>query len=497
MRYLIVIALFCMTSLSHAGVTQSKLELEKQIQDRVAAVMKGLDESAIISVKIKLRKIKAQSMGFSPNTEVVPLEDGNGLGEDGIENINIRVLTAKTEIPDWTKKEIDLVAQLDKVPIKVEFITKEVAKTQESPNALISKVDELMSSMGIIVQSVKFGFFGFLLLVFFSAAFIVWSVRSLSARFENSFGKLFDEKIVPNMNAKSQAKPIESQQKKEQVSASVNDSAQANETISGLPTPSVLSLFTDCYWTENDGYAHFLWSRLTVNQREELLKNWTLDSSYFNYLMEVPETSLSYHLNPFYLNSKPQFETINQVHLYELLEKTEKLVSELSPMRWESLSMPLIKRVELSSFRNQERSLSAVPTINKKSEKRALETKLRITSVSLEDEEVIWKNPSLVPVSLRSEIPTLIWLALAQDSERKKVLNDLDARQLAEAWVGPLEVLAILESDLAPKKLEMVKYFSTSSEPSRDSDSFKYLHQMSVTLKVQPTEVVEPSKAAS
>ncbi|HMN67249.1 MAG TPA: hypothetical protein PKC28_01800 [Bdellovibrionales bacterium] len=72
---------------------------------------------------------------------------------------------------------------------------------------------------------------------------------------------------------------------------------------------------------------------------------------------------------------------------------------------------------------------------------------------------------------------SLVWLALAPVVHREKILSEIDARQLAEAWIGPEPVLAALKEVLSPKKAEMLAHFLSSSAPDRDNATFGYLFE--------------------
>ena len=51
-------------------------------------------------------------------------------------------------------------------------------------------------------------------------------------------------------------------------------------------------------------------------------------------------------------------------------------------------------------------------------------------------------------------------------------MSELDARQLAEAWTAPEEVLALLRESVPDKKFEMVEHFQKEIEADRCSEAF-------------------------
>ena len=95
--------------------------------------------------------------------------------------------------------------------------------------------------------------------------------------------------------------------------------------------------------------------------------------------------------------------------------------------------------------------------------------------LSFNDEAAIFNNPEMVPDTLRSHVKTLAWLALKSPEEIKAVLSQFDTRSLAEAWVGPEEVLKALEAHLPEKKLKLLLVYKEKSNPSRNNDVYQLL----------------------
>jgi hypothetical protein len=80
-----------------------------------------------------------------------------------------------------------------------------------------------------------------------------------------------------------------------------------------------------------------------------------------------------------------------------------------------------------------------------------------------------------VPVALRENIQTLVWLAQKDDAFIQKTLSRYDARSLASAWVGPEAVLKKLEAQLPEKKLKLLLNYREKTIPSRHSDAYASL----------------------
>ncbi|MNL84237.1 hypothetical protein D3C87_2121440 [compost metagenome] len=70
-----------------------------------------------------------------------------------------------------------------------------------------------------------------------------------------------------------------------------------------------------------------------------------------------------------------------------------------------------------------------------------------------------------------------MWLCQKPATHVSEVLARFDARTLAEAWIGPTEVLQSLESHLPEKKLKLLNNYRQKTAPSRHSPVFSALVQ--------------------
>jgi hypothetical protein len=106
---------------------------------------------------------------------------------------------------------------------------------------------------------------------------------------------------------------------------------------------------------------------------------------------------------------------------------------------------------------------------------RVLQVKPSWGDVTGSDEVVLYENPEMVPVQMRKHVRSLVWLAQKDAEYVKQVLAKYDARSLAEAWIGPDEVLKSLETGLPEKKLRLLQTYRAKLALSRDSDIFQVL----------------------
>lgn len=97
-----------------------------------------------------------------------------------------------------------------------------------------------------------------------------------------------------------------------------------NEVIDQLSSESLVALLSDCYWCELDTYAAYIWLKLSVNTKKEVLGLWEFMSEYVNYISQLEPTIQSYHKDPYYLTPL-DFKNYNNNQIRELISKNKTL----------------------------------------------------------------------------------------------------------------------------------------------------------------------------
>lgn len=490
MLLLFTIVAFAAVNSALASVTGRRVELENQIQQRVFAIVQRADPLAIVQVQIKLKKVQSNIPMFGLDASVTPVEYDGALGSSSIDNVDVRILTQVEKVPDWIRSEVEKAVGLSEVKLNIQY--EKAAGVITDGREEFSKIaKEATQSAVSSVNQLKFGVWGILAALMVSFAGVAYAIVSLAKRMESSLGKVIEEKLVPAMQTSSGGGArIEPSSKSDPQSANPLNAVQAapgaaNE-LQDYPVEALLTLLSDCYWTENDGYAHYLWKVMSQEQREKVLAAGEINENYFSFIRQTPPVNMDYHSDARYLRGGKEFRHASQTDVADWVKKNPKQFQRVSPMRWDVLPLSLEQRIQFAQMKTTPEDQNAPIKIALQSKPRELTEKLRIRALRPEDEQYLWDNADKIPETVRGSLRSLVWLARAPVDYQQKIFSDLDARQLAEAWVGPEAVLNKLKEALPAKKVEMLQHFLDSTTPDRAGDVFAYLVESGLTYKGQP-----------
>ena len=477
MRYIIGLLLALFTGVVHASSAQKQVIFENELRNRIYAIIEKVDASAIVQVELKLKKVNSEMPTFGFNAEVTPVEYDGDLGASSLESISVRVLTQVDTVPDWIQGEIRKTATIGDVKLDLQF-EKATGAISNWKSDLTKGVKEVSQAFG---DTVKYTMWALIAAIAIGLPIVAFAVMSLSRRMERTLAKVIDEKLVPAMAQSggrggrdfSKGESGESSARPATLQGIAGGAPGGGKELADIPDSALLNLMCDCYWSEADGYAHYLWSQMSHAQRKAVLASDAIDHAYFSYFREHAPVNLNYHMDAKYLTSANEFKHVNQKDLADWLRKNQKACGRVTPLRWDTLPLGLAERLALTEFRAMHADEAAAPKA--KSPARSLPVRFEIKSLKLEDEEYLWNNPEKVPANLRSSLRSLVWLALAPDDYRQNVLAELDARQLAEAWSGPEAVLGKLRSSLPQRKVETLDHMLKSVSPDRGGSVFSYL----------------------
>ena len=110
----------------------------------------------------------------------------------------------------------------------------------------------------------------------------------------------------------------------------------------------------------------------------------------------------------------------------------------------------------------------------KPSVERLIDVQSEIPIQSLEDEVQL---TSLENLSLgdKKKIRSLKWLLELPKEECERIFKQLPAQTLAQAWIGPDDLLKALSQFIPEKKLKMVQSYRARLQPHRHSSGFEYI----------------------
>jgi hypothetical protein len=98
----------------------------------------------------------------------------------------------------------------------------------------------------------------------------------------------------------------------------------------------------------------------------------------------------------------------------------------------------------------------------------------------------------MVPNELRSQIRSLVWLALKPFEFRQKALAEFSSEEIASAWSGSPEVLARLSEALPEKKRLMLEGYLQSIEVNKKA--YVYSRLVEAGLSNQLTVVKDENQ---
>ncbi len=449
-------------------------DLESRLEVRIRRILQPVDPYAQAFVRVVTKKTQARlPTADAVLVDVTAMKPPVEIGSDDLDMVEVRVVHSLEDIPDWLKKEILSVVSVPEKKRKISY------SRMDSSTVGLFEQKTLEAAVASMAHQFKTFFYvvGFLLGALVLAMFlsVQRGSRMLSSAVSVELGKLLSQMQAdtsPVIDVSPQ-KPAENQTRAL--------SSSSSKPVQDLATHSLVALFSDCYWCENDGYASWLWQQMGRQQKEELLKAWPPASEYSRYLNRTVPVPGDAHLQAYYLEPAP----INLCSPEELdiwLTKNPTGWAYLSEMRQKASRLPLNQKLKLvGASTNKRGETGSLPWPTSASRLRALPVAANLQNISIDDEILVMENPDLVPEPLRMEIPSLVWFDLLPEDQKRAILGKMSAIDLARAWVGPDKLLEKLASLMPEKKRVLVQTYVQQVNPSRESQAFQFLVQQSVS----------------
>ncbi|MEO0335638.1 MAG: hypothetical protein AAF202_04560, partial [Pseudomonadota bacterium] len=274
--------------------------------------------------------------------------------------------------------------------------------------------------------------------------------------------------------------------------ASLEDRNNFKTYLGDLKTESLLEMLADCYWTHNDSYASGLWNAMSATQRREVAKATAWTQDYAEHLLTVKPQFYSRFYSPYYL--KPlNVHKLDQQTLSEAVEKDPDLYNLVSEIRNEYLKISSEKRIEFEMQRKDAISDDTRNRLQGKLDKhsegapRAFSSNRMIPLNSIEDESKLLGRKDL-GLDIMVRIPTLAWLKYEDKEKLTNELRKYSAQDLAQAWLGPEDVLRYIEELIPEKKMNLVRsYLQRVAEPSRQNPIFEELSRLGIEALIART----------
>lgn len=237
------------------------------------------------------------------------------------------------------------------------------------------------------------------------------------------------------------------------------------------------ALLTDCYWSDEDGYAAFLWPRIPFAQRRKLLERRPFLASYASYLANVKALDLGFEREPYYHAPFP-IGALDNESVAALVREAPGLILRLSSLRVASLPLGQDERLALLEDAEQ-RSSTALPDFASfpVSVPRPLARALPLRANETSPDKSVLAQTGELSLPLVRSVPSLAWILRLTTEEATTILQDTTAEDLAAAWIGPEDLLAKIERLLPTPTARRLGELKARTTPSRTSASFRRLHQ--------------------
>lgn len=451
-----------------------RVALEDSLKRRVDDVLRNFDPHAKSLIRLDYVTYAVQL----PGTQMESLESfrPNKAESADIAKISIDIFLTVEQLPSSASELIYQALPIEKNRVQIQFKKFEGRFIEDISNRIQVK------SLNDLVEKNSWRFTLWLMFITISTVFAVFGfIFYLNKKKMNEFKEqmnLLTKAFLDNSGDRSSV-PLERGGPKLNDSARNQNSnlSQVENSFAKMKFITLRELIADCYWTEHDSYASFIWRKISLEQKQEMISQVPYMKNYSQWLVEVPAQEEAYHEHPYFLDPSQLWE-VSQMDLAQEVEKNKSLWHLLSPLRQNQLPLKLEEKIAAV----QSRPLKEKILFQRKSLYRELGAISHFGELTNEDELAIFENPNLVPDQLKSQVKTLVWLTLCDQAKQEKILNQFDARSLAAAWVGPEILLHALEKRIPEKKMKMLQNYRTRLVPSRNSSAYQQIVEESLKV---------------
>lgn len=461
------------------------LAVQDYYQAQAEKVLKIYDDEAKLIVQIVAR----------PPTENLPgtslTMSHPGTLADDIDRVNVTVFSNQDSMDSTFQETMSAAINVDAKKIKIsmkkpKIIPKPVVKTaydgiKEMQVSAEAGFDRFMTMLMFGIGGFGFVIFSLGLLDFFSKrkgfAALVEGIKSAASQTGGA------------MNPTSPM-PIRRPELDFDLSKSTQTAAMGHAMTSSsqrirLSNESLVEFFADCYWTQNEAWAHRAWLHLSTDQKKHLLSALDFFEEYVGQFIQVTPAELQ-ESNPWndisYLNPS-SIKFVSQTDLWKAVQADRQLWWNLSEMRQSSFNLTLKDRTELLTVKRVKKT---IPNLAK-SLPRIFKAQLQMKSLTVEDEKYLLGQLSTIASEYRKDLPSLVWLKLLPDTEIQKIFENIDAKTTSQALAGPPEFISWVTKYIPEKKMNLVRSYQEKALADRSSYSFLYVFQL-VIKKIDELE---------
>lgn len=266
-----------------------------------------------------------------------------------------------------------------------------------------------------------------------------------------------------------------------------SDGVSQAKDIRDLPPAGLMALIMDCYWSAEDHYAAFIWQQMSAGQKVLILSSKGELRRYFETVAGIEPIDLGLDRHPSYLDPLG-YDHLDNGELRNIVLKHPQLFNRLTPIRARSIDLKPSERIRLmhesTAGDTPNHNFAGYPPSKLRSLKPAIQLEVRSVQDEMEVIELADQFPEVI-----KQVPSLAWLLRLPPEDQDEILKSMSARQLAEAWTGPQDVLDALAKRLNPSKVSLLESTLEKVTPSRDSDAFLMIHSR-VVAKLEDSNAV-------
>ncbi len=437
-----------------------KEALRGEITDRITNVIKVFDSEARVDVSIQLskrnKKIKVN------NPFLLSLDQENGASEYYILKLSATIFTrfSTSEIPT-------------EVTERINAISSEYSRNKE---VFYSELQGSTVSPSFMSQTSPFEFFvAFILL--FACSFGVFVFYQSKKQASSNIGSIVEEGIKKISNSLDSLGTIAGGNV-ETTPFNIEVNSGKESFLLDVSLDSLEEVLMDCYWCEEDRYGAYLWERLDVLRKGQLIEKNKRMADYGAFLQSVEPENKKFVTDSYYL-SPLSLESIDNESLTKLVEKYNSVFHLLPKIRIDHLDLSAIKKKELYLKKySKEDTQFEIQNINwdeyKTTISRPLDNVHVFSFKDFDEEEEFFKENSH-DVSLIHAFPSLSWLTVLREEDITEILSKFTAKQLAIAWHAPSSTLEKLEECLPEEKLHLLKTYQESLTSNRNNSVYQQI----------------------
>lgn len=476
MKKSLMTCLLILLSNNVAAFDEDFSKIRETITFQITQIIRKLDPSASVVVTIlpKVQEVKLPSTPYQ--LKEVPVRNTNGTLV--LEAASVAIMTEIDSLPPAQVTEVENLLLQYNVKPSISISKTPIHNSKKNENLGI-----ILSFSGLCVVFVT-------LLLLFTKRRRNGYETILQSGFSKITSALEENNATPQNFEKT-----DNQHGSPAVNFSEREENNTKELINEMPLEGLKNLIADCYWSQLDGYAANLWSKISLPNRKNLIESLPYLKEYAQYLQSKNPEFATFHQDSYYLKPLP-LELIGNDELTELVKREKSIKTLLSRIRANHLNLSVKERIEepqeeISSTQCKRHFEKIKPSPLRKLSSSEW---IQIRNISEEEELISLSN---LGINQKEKIPTLAWLSDLKKESLQDILKKFTAAELATAWIGPPSILTRISECLPEKKMELITSYTGKIKPSRNSPVFKTLHQTSIENLRQNLSVERTSTRAA